>query len=182
VNALQGFIGHRDREQTIWTPEFILDAVDLVFPDGWGDPFPSEGSPATRRAALRNPTPRDGFDAGSWFDRNFVNPPYAELSQVLPLACELRAAYNIQSIQLVPVRTRREWWCRYVRGASVAYLKPLVFLDAKTGKPYECVNKRTGKATVSQFPENLAAVYWGDRLDKFAAAFAPLAHHVQEKF
>lgn len=182
MNALQGFIGHRDREQTVWTPEFILDAVDLVFPDGWGDPFPSEGSPATRRAVLRNPTPRNGFDAGAWFGRNFVNPPYAELTQVLPLAGEVWAAYDVQSVLLIPIRTRREWWCRFVRGAAVAYLKPIVFLDAKTGKPYVCVNKRTGKATVSQFPENLAAVYFGDRKATFTPAFAPLAHHVQESF
>ncbi len=177
--ALAAFIGDKDREQTVWTPPAILDAVDRVFPDGWGDVFPSAGSPATSRAAfgcLMNAY------TDPWPDRCFSNPPYNDLHHALMEAWVQWRANRLESIQLVPIRTRRTWWCDYVDGAAVAYLKPLVFLDAKTGAPYRCINKTTGKATVSQFPENLAAVYWGARLGAFREAFAPLANHIQDRF
>ncbi len=182
MNALKGFIGSREREQTVWTPESILDAVDKVFPDGWGDVFPSEGSPASRRARLTRETGfRDALNE-PWHERNYANPEYKTLAAPLAEAYQQWKLYDRQSVLLVPVRTRRAWWCGYVEGACVAYLRPFAFLDAATGKPYVCVNKKTGKATVSQFPENLAAVYWGDRKALFMDAFADLATHMQERF
>lgn len=177
--ALAGFIGavpEGGREQTVWTPEFILDRVDLVFPEGWFDPYQSEGSPATRRSAFKAP---EGFDAHQdhWATNNFANPPYDDLEAAL--AAARRAP---ESIQLVPVRPHRAWFCANVAGAAVAYLKPVTFLDSRTGKPYVTKCKRTGKATVSQFPAPLCLVYRGERVDLFRSAFADISHHTQESF
>lgn len=117
-----------------------------------------------------------------WDARNFANPPYEGLKLHLPRMRQQWCYLAAQTVALIPVRTRRDWWCREVGGAAVAYLKPMVFIDAKTGRPYECVNKKTGKATISQFPENLAAVYWGDRKTLFQLAFAPHSNHIQVSF
>ena len=174
MNALSSFIGAAgEREQTVWTPEWVLDAVDKVFPDGWGDPFWSEGSPASTRSRLRHDLMpcRDAKNAEGHFDRNFRNPPYSELKDFFPLSADLWKRYDIQGVDLVPVRTRREWWCRAAAGACVAYLKPVTFLDAKTGLLMK-----------GSMPENMAAIYWGERKALFTLAFAPHSHHIQQEF
>ena len=172
MNALRGFIGSKEREQTVWTPEFILDAVDKVFPDGWADRFPSEGSPATLRASPKVIVPcADALETTPWPDRCFANPPYKELKLHLPRAAYEWGQFDVQTVLLIPIRTLRVWWCGAVRGATVAYLKSLAFIDSRTGAPYP-----------GAFPENLAAVYWGDRRATFMDAFADLSTHMQEHF
>ncbi len=169
--AFASYVGQKDREQTVWTPPWFLDAVDQVFPEGWFDPYPSVGSPATTRAKVSV----GGFKYDSlthpWADRNFANPPYDKLKDHMPRMCEQFEREDRQTIGLVPVRTRREWWCASATGHAVAYLKPVTFVDAKTGEPIK-----------GSMPENMAAVYWGDRFELFERAFAPLSHHVQERF
>ncbi len=164
-NALVGMIGApaAAREQTVWTPPWFLDCVDQVFPEGWSDPYPAEGAPATERGNLRIGWGMALENDWSW--TNFANPPYDELKLHLPRMREQWNKHWFQTVALVPIRTRREWWCRAVGGASIAYLKPLAFVGH-----------------TNTHPENLAAIYWGDRKALFRLAFAPHSHHIQDQF
>ncbi len=108
---------------------------------------------------------RDARDAGGHFQRNFRNPPYDALKDFLPLSADLWKKYDVQGVDLVPIRTRREWWCRAAEGASVAYLRPVAFVGHK-----------------NTHPENMAAIYWGDRKALFSLAFSPHSHHIQDTF
>jgi hypothetical protein len=179
--ALSAFVGApaRGREQTVWTPEFLLDRVDCVFTDGWADVFPSAGSPASVRATYT----ADPWDAwtGDWWLRNYGNPPFQhpDMGRALTYARAWFEDAGRETLLLVPARTRREWWCASVAGYAVSYLKSFPFLDSKTGLPY-----RAGKAqAVCHFPENLAMVYFGrDRVADFRDAFADVSTHFQVSF
>lgn len=181
LNAFTGPAGKR--EQTVWTPGHLLDRVECVFPD-YMDVFPSVGSPATARAIKH---PYDPWDAwtGDWWVRNFGNPPFQhpDLGKALTYARAWFEDAGRETLLLVPARTRREWWCASVAGYAVSYLSPVTFIDSATGKPYACVNRTTGKTTVSQFPENLVMVYFGrSRAAEFREAFADVSTHFQEAF
>ena len=182
LNAFTGPAGKR--EQTVWTPHHLLDRVDYVFPDGYMDVFPSDGSPATDRAIEHPHHPWDAW-TGDWWVRNFGNPPFQhpDLGKALTYARAWFEDAGRETLLLVPARTRRDWWCASVAGYAVAYLKPVTFLDSATGKPYACLNKKTGKWTVSQFPENLVMVYFGrDRVADFREAFSDVSTHFQGSF
>jgi len=181
TTALSAFIGSKDREQTVWTPEHLLDRVDCVFP-AWADVFPSAGSPSTARGGGESV-----FNAWTdeWYDCNYGNPPFQhpDLGKALTYARAWFEDAGRESLILSPMRSRREWWCASVAGYAVSYLSPVTFLDSATGKPYACVSKKTGKATVSQFPENLVMVYFGrDRARDFREAFSDVSTHFQERF
>lgn len=179
MTALGSFIGQKDREQTVWTPEFILDRVDCVFPEGWFDAFPSPGSPSTARGCNEGVPFNAWLDPWWWF--NYANPPFQhpDLQLALTTAREQFAKYERETLMLAPARTRRDWWCAAVAGFPVTYLKSFPFLDSRTGQPY-----RSGKANqITHFPENLVIVYFGrGRVADFRDAFADVSAHFQRAF
>lgn len=143
------------REQQIHTPECVLNICRHVWPSGiYLDPCASpEHSFATVEYRNRGTEQR-------WFDRSYINPPYADLKLWLAKsAAELTSGVSEQ-ILLFPVRPNRVWWCDYMRrdGVTAAWLKPLKFVGF-----YQA------------FPAPLVLVYTGNHVARFTKAAKPLA-------
>ena len=164
--AVRSLFGAKKREQTVYTPQCIIDALLKLWPEGIAlDPCSGPDSivPATVAfmrvecgfAKLAGGVQSPGRDGLSipWPERTYFNPPYNDIKPWLDKFVE---SYEV--VGLVPVRTHRKWW-RYAawHASEICYLDPLKFHG------YE-----------QTFPAPLCAMYNGGRSTSFRQAFAPL--------
>lgn len=149
--ALRSFFGARpdgqDRPQDVFTPQFLIDAILRVWPEGIAlDPC------ANRDAIV--PANRYLYELGEtteWPDRTYLNPPYAFLKKW----CQ-RLKGGSEHMMLAPVRANRLWMVRALSEATVqCWLKPFAFHGFH-----------------QSFPTPLTMAYYGDRIDAFREAFA----------
>lgn len=184
-NVFDLFTGQREREQVICTPPELVAVVDHTFGAGlWHDVYPCPGSPATTHSL---PVP-DGWDAHgemAWPQNSFGNPPFCDFRTPLERAqLEHKRGRNV--LILGPARTRRDWYCdAWISCTIQSFLKPVTFIDPKTGKPWRPINKKTGKpGPVSQFPENISMTLWTHsqaQAERFIEAVSPRANLVQDQ-
>lgn len=135
------------REQTVLTPDLILDPLRRI----WGaiafDPCAGPAGPVWVPCSLCKGTglrkgrpcvtgswqtssvnamhtvrePDDGLRY-EWIDRSFCNPPYADLE------CWLEPQTIGRTAWLVPVRPHRRWWRAWARTLdALIYLNPFAF-------------------------------------------------------
>lgn len=156
--AIAGFYGNKKREQEIQTPQYIVDAICKV----WGcialDPCASDGSPATSLAISSTRT--HGLEI-PWERRTYCNSPFDALGDWMTKA-SAEASRVTEIMQLVPVRTHRNyWWPNAETADLIAWLKPVTFIGFE-----------------GTFPQPCAMLYWGHKLTQFQDAFASLSHKV----
>lgn len=117
------------REQTICTPDEILDPLRAIWRGIDMDPCAAPGRSIGAAQEIR--LPQDGLRV-RWPDRTFVNPPYGELSRWL----EPRADWQDRWCWLVPVRSQRKWWREWARSlGTLIYLNPVKFVGYKQAFP-----------------------------------------------
>ena len=154
--ALRSFFGARtggqDRPQDINTPQFLIDAILRVWPNGIEfDPCSNDTSivPARNRCFENGPVSGLSID---WPDFTYVNPPYGTLKEWLA-----KAECMKEHMILCPVRTNRTWWCDAAGFTScICWLKPFPFHGHKQA-----------------FPDPLAMLYYGVAMNSFIEAFRP---------
>lgn len=152
------------REQSVYTPLYILDRVRIVWPEGIQlDPCSSnepaaegywykEGSKKKWQPGVPEPnslvraaqvyTVEDDGLAQPWVDRTFWNPPYATLKDWIAKDRD----EDVESIGLVPARTHRKWldlrafdrvcFCDPVKfyGHRAAFPQPVLLLGLHVDK------------------------------------------------
>ena len=159
------FVGQNARKQEILTPPELVTVVDHTFGRGlWEDVYPCPGSPATSASAHN--LHALSFDAHKqdWPYNSFGNPPYRDLQTALESA--LKAHVEGRNVLfLVPVRTRRRWFCHaWGKCPVVAFLAPVRFVGY-----------------TNQFPENVCMMLWSHERaqgDRFMEAVEPHANLV----
>lgn len=135
------------REQTIFTPQCIIDVVlelygTIAFDPAYGGPegiVPAEAYTDTMGLVIQ------------WPDRTYCNPPYGELK--LWLAHSLKQ--TSRHVMLVPVRPHRKWWREWARQADVVYLNPIKFLgyDQAFPAPLCLAERNTGDSQLAKICE-----------------------------
>lgn len=147
MNALQSLHNGAltgKREQSIYTPQCIVDALLELWPEGIAcDPCPG-GPESIVPAVLKF---EDGLRFPFWPARTYVNPPYNDLRPWIE-----RFERTEECVILTPVRTHRRWW-RPVLYFHICWLNPIKFIG------YE-----------QTFPAPLALVYNGEREAAFKRA------------
>lgn len=145
-----------ERDQSIFTPQSILDAVTTVWPEGIAlDPAWHPDSLVRPQYAITEA--HDGLSRG-WLDRTFVNPPFKTLQVWLDRIVDNGEACRHETIALIPLRSHRKWFAPVFRADMLAFLGPTRFHGYRYG-----------------FPAPLVVAYWGQRHDSFRAAFEPLS-------
>jgi hypothetical protein len=150
--ACRSFFGAReggqDRDQDIFTPQPIIDAILQVWPDG------IELDPAYNQAAIvpcRYAYTERG-ESQPWIDRTYVNPPYRDILKWVD-----RFESGREYLLLGPNRTNRAPFVAMLgRASRVCFLRPLKFVGFSQA-----------------YPTPLVMVYFGTRVDAFDSAFAP---------
>jgi hypothetical protein len=176
--ALRSFFGARvggqDRPQDVNTPQPLIDAILEMWPEGiFLDPCSNittkvpaglrimgRKNPITKEMAFLSVPPlrgivplRNGGRGFTWPDFTYVNPPFSNLKEWMPLC-----GHDREHLFLAPVRPLRKWWCKYVHNASLGcYLYPFPFDGHK-----------------QMFPAPLVILYYGTRYTAFIKAFSPL--------
>jgi hypothetical protein len=163
TNAMSGLATGakgNDHEQTVHTPDVILDVCREVFGGtiamdpcaSFGNEFAVENlyGPGHAARSFSLTSDRDGLKE-VWTDGTYWNPPYKYLKAWMAHARK----QPIEHIGLFPVRTNRQWWCDYMLTEvdRIAYLKPLKF-----------------KGYTQAFPAPLVLVYRGPNGDAFEGA------------
>lgn len=142
------------REQSILTPQCIVDGLERFWPSGIAmDPCSAPGQLVVAAAQ-----PKDGL-AVIWPERAYCNPPYGELRRWL----EHGGSFN-EVVWLVPVRTHRAWFRAWWN-----------LLDVRLGLDPLCF-EGFGQA----FPAPLMLGYKGARRDDFYLAFHQLGNLLDE--
>lgn len=142
MNALKSFAdGSRSgkRNQTVYTPQSIVDALLRLWPEGIAmDPCSGPDSIVPALWNLMPPINGCKYDkkAGPafieyWPERTYVNPEFDNLQPWILQFCE-----SIECVLLVPVRTHRKWWRDLLRcGADICWLDPLRFVGYEQSFP-----------------------------------------------
>lgn len=143
MNALQSLHNGTltgKREQSIYTPQCIVDALLRLWPEGIAcDPCPGDLGVSLVNAFLPLD---DGLELPVWPRRTYVNPPYDKLKPWIE-----RFERSWECVLLTPVRTHRRWWRTLLLPSSrVCWLNPVKFIGYK-----------------QTFPAPLALIYRGDR-------------------
>ncbi len=141
--ALSGMIGGQKREQTVLTPEWLLEAIRAVAPIGL-DPCTTPENPCKAATAYTEDYDggRGGLSAVWGVDAPvlsgeciYVNPHYAKLKEWIR-QCYLYAEQEKLPIYLLaPFRPQRKWFCEYTRGYEVVSLAPFPFVGHKQAFP-----------------------------------------------
>ena len=139
------------REQSILTPQCIVDGLEAFWPGGIAmDPCSAPGQLVVAAAQ-----PKDGL-AVPWPEKTYCNPPYGELRRWLEHGCDFD-----EVIWLVPMRTHRQWfweWWTYHLDVHLGLL-PLTF-----------------EGFDQAYPAPLMLGYKGARRNDFYLAFHQLGH------
>jgi len=156
AKALSGMVGGQEREQTVLTPDWLLDAIREVAPIGL-DPCTTPENPVGARffcsveGAAGTSQPSDvalGFTGSDglaipwgWPLQRaplaacaYVNPPYSDLKDWLQ-KCSAEAGCGVQVYLLCPVRPQRRWFNEYTKGHTVVSLAPFPFKGHKSAFP-----------------------------------------------
>ena len=146
---------HFSSESAEWlTPQHIVDRVAGLFGQIDLDPCSPEGPtiPAVQHFS------EDGL-AQPWAGRVYMNPPYGRAigDWVSKLVEEYGAGRVTEAIALVPARTDTEWFSQFRDGAVCFLRGRLKFSNHNNSAP---------------FPSS--AIYLGERVDDFRAAFGDL--------
>lgn len=172
--------GGREREQTVFTPDLILDPLRSVWggilfdpcagPDGlvWVECTLCKGTGRTKAGKACTPgslqrssvnathsirEPDDGLRY-VWIDRTFVNPPFGTLEEWL--APQTAGLARVE--WLVPVRPHRRWWRAWARTCdALIFLNPFAF-----------------KGHAQTFPAPLCAGYRGHDAAQIVEAYREL--------
>lgn len=160
-----GFADH-ERCQTVLTPRCIIDALAEFWPCGIDlDPCSAEGSLVEANLKYFGDEHDDGLRE-PWIGRCYVNPPFADLRAWLEKAKQEAVACEIAL--LCPARVHRVWFRAAMRNASATVL----------------LNSLAFHGHTSTFPQALALLYWGPRVEAFTLAFAhlgdPLSDFIRE--
>jgi hypothetical protein len=156
--AMRSFFGAReggqDRPQDVFTPQFMIDAILKVWPEGIAlDPC---SHPDSIVPALSELT--ENGELTPWPDFTYVNPPYKHLIKWCPRFKAFR-----ELMLLCPVRANRAWYAQASRETTMqCWLKPFSFLG------YD-----------QSFPAPLAMHYYGLRVSQFSEAFSTLGEIVR---
>lgn len=130
AHTAKAAIGDADREQTIHTPQVLLDAIRTIWPDGAElDPCGSRESLRTAQDVYHLPE-RDGLWL-PWKRTNYTNPPFNDLESGLSKATLEWPAGNA-TLFLTPVRPVRKWWRKHVFRHPTCYLNGVKFLGYKS--------------------------------------------------
>lgn len=154
--AMRSFFGARpggqDRPQDINTPQFLIDAILELWPEG------ITCDPCYNATCLIKP--KYFFDGSHvcmdglsrhWPDFTYANPPYNKLKDWLTKPVPGR-----EHLLLAPCRPNRRWYCEAIGTFPITcWLKPFPF-DGHT-QPY---------------PTPVALAYWGTRIKKFNQIFS----------
>jgi hypothetical protein len=160
-NRTRTLIGSPDTErpQEIFTPEILLDAIDLVWPEGIAlDPCPHPDSPVFNRAKSFY---CEGVECGlshPWEPFTYANPPFKYLKDWLAKALDEYVSGTREMMLLVPVRTHRKWF-----RAACLLADDTCWLDPVTFEGYP-----------TSFPAPLCMLYYGERKDRFREVFNAL--------
>lgn len=138
TNAMVGLADGRKikREQEIITPQFIVDAVHELWPQGIAlDPAGSELSIVGADRQLLLTRGQDGLKE-TWPERTYINPPYKDLKKWLKRG----ETQQMEQLWLVPNRTGRRWF-RDWRNELVAYveLDPFAFHGFEGKAPFAMI-------------------------------------------
>lgn len=131
---LFGFDGGREREQRIYTPPEIVEAVrvalcgPIALDPCWGP----DAVTCPDRCACPDEPGADYPDGLSipWPDRTFANPPYDTLKEWMnKAAVESAADPSKRIVMLIPARPHRSWWrgVAFTRATSIVWLDPVKF-------------------------------------------------------
>lgn len=145
--------GGAQREQTIYTPQSVLDVAKEVWPEGITlDPCHGPLSIVNAGKTYDGSPGQDGL-ALPWSERTFVNSPYKDLKVWLAKA-QAEADLGCEVIVLCPVRTHRIWFRHAMQSCTaISYMDPLKFLGY-----------------AAAFPAPLCLMYWGERKEGFQKA------------
>lgn len=165
---LRSLYGYDERDQSVFTPVEILDAIRHVWPEGIAmDPCGHPDAPIQADDPVYGRTGGqiDGLEI-PWPQRTYANPPFNELKAWLKKAameaCRMQASgYAPDVMLLAPVRTHRVWFWDLGMVSSMAWLKPVKFHGHKQA-----------------FPAPLVMLYWGLRYSEFRDAFSELSTKV----
>ena len=137
ANAIRSLIGRKDREQTVFTPQRILDVPQRL----WGriQYDACHGHPGLA-INKRKGKPDHVVDVESivnavastdclglimsWPKYTWVNPPFNVLGAWLMMSL----LQDAEHMMLVPVRPHRKWWRKWRRDAEVVALDPITFV------------------------------------------------------
>lgn len=156
AKALSGMVGGQAREQTVLTPDWLLDAIRAVAPIGL-DPCTTPENPCCAQTfcsvegASGRSQPSDvamGFTGSDglqipwgWPIQRaalgscvYVNPPYSDLKDWLQ-KCSAEANCGLGIYLLCPVRPQRRWFNEYTKGYTVVSLAPFPFKGHKSAFP-----------------------------------------------
>lgn len=168
-NAMRGLAtGAREgkalkREQTVYTPQVVLDVCIGLWGQIMLDPCSGPNSivPAveawygeeieTGRTGKNGPITewRGPGLVQPWRDCVYVNPPFEVLGEWLDKSSEEYASGASEQVLLFPVRPNRQWWVDYMQTipSAVAWLKPLPFHGQEQAFPAPLVLVYTGVHT-----------------------------------
>lgn len=166
LDSLHGAPPAGGREQRVYTPQSIVDALLRLWPDGIRlDPCSGPDSivpAAVHVVPDQDSLPRQCAQRGTWIvgdglavpwvARTYANPPFGTLRVWLE-----RGAASSEVAMLVPVRTRRPWWRAVVFGE---FGPERCWLDSTRFAGHR-----------NSYPADLVMLYWGSRTDEFRKAF-----------
>ena len=141
AKALSGMVGGQEREQTVLTPDWLLDAIREVAPIAL-DPCTTPENPCGAHEFITEAEKKPGCgDCWSWRIRNapyagltYVNPPYGNLKPWMG-RCWDEAEDKALVYLLCPVRPQRRWFNEYTKGYTVVSLAPFPFKGHKSAFP-----------------------------------------------
>lgn len=122
--ALAGHVGAQEREQEVWTPDWIIEAARTAL-GGTIDLDPCAASKPEGHFARVNITlPMDSL-LMQWsvptVQGAYVNPPYAELRTWME-KCAHEAGKGLRIVMLIPFRPHRQWFWPLLRDAEIVFL------------------------------------------------------------
>ena len=147
-NTAKSMISPGVREQTIYTPQCVLDVVDQLWPEGIAlDPCSGPDSIVKAKDYCDLDAGKDGLTI-PWPQFTFVNPPYKDLKKWLEKALHESGPLSFAEILLlVPVRTHRKWFRE-----AMGYATETVFLDPLKFHGFK-----------QAFPAPMCLMYFGQR-------------------
>ena len=129
--ALSGMVGGQVREQTVLTPDWLLDAIRAVAPIGL-DPCTTTDNPVE---AWRWFTEEQNGLSEAWdHGLTYTNPPYGDLKPWMQ-KCWAEARFGVRIYLLAPFRPHRRWFNEYTKGHTVVTLAPFPFKGHKASFP-----------------------------------------------
>lgn len=137
--ALAGNVGGQAREQTVFTPEWLIAQLRAVEGVIGLDPCTTPANPVQAVVCCTGAGPEDDGKVAPWHlaasvGPFYVNPPYAELRAWLTKARDEHAA-GARGWLLGPFRPQRGWFLPLLAGLDVALLRPFAFVGHDSAFP-----------------------------------------------